>query len=116
MNREEILDKARKENKGADIVGQEVHCKSSSIAGAGMLTIGAFLNLIGTIKFDHSCALFPVMFCSYAAIQGITKFIIGVRRGSVKLNIPWLLYGLLMTFFTVSMTYFWFRKMKEGAA
>ena len=116
MNKEEILAKARKENKGADIVDLEVQSKARGIAGAGMLLLGAMLNLIGLLKFNQSCSLFPVMFCSYAAIQGITQFILGKRRGSTKLGAMWLVYGLLMTGFTVLLTIDLFRKLKAGTA
>ncbi|MCR4761327.1 MAG: DUF6442 family protein [Oscillospiraceae bacterium] len=116
MNRAEILEKARKENKGADIVELEVQSKARGIAGAGMLVLGALLNLIGSLVYDRSCSLFPVMFCSYAAIQGISQFILGKRRGSTKLGAVWLLYGLLMTAFTAAFICFLFRDMKAGRA
>ncbi len=114
MNKEEILAKARKENKGADIVDLEVQSKARGIAGAGMLLLGATLNLIACLCFDYSCPLYKVMFSSYAAIQGISLYILGKRRGSTKLTELWLLFGVAMTFFTIGFIVFFFRDLKKG--
>ena len=114
MTKDEILAKARKENKGADIVELEVQNKARGIAGAGMLLIGASMNLISSLVYDRSCRLFPIMFCSYAAIQGLTQFMLGKRRGSTKLTGLWLFYGLLMTGFTVTLIYKLFRDLNAG--
>lgn len=116
MNKEEILAKSRRENKGKDIVELEVQSKARGIAGAGCLFLGATLNLIACLVFDYSSPLYPVIFCSYAAIQGISQYILGKRRGSTNLTALWLGYGLLMAFFTVAMSIDFFRKVKNGAA
>ena len=114
MNREEILERARKENKGADIVDLEVQSKARGIAGAGMLLLGASLNLIGSLVYNRSCRLFPIVYCSYAAIEGISHFLLGKRRGSTKLSGLWLFYGLMMTAFTVIFIYELFRDLNAG--
>ena len=117
MTKDEILEKSRKENKGADIVELEVQSKARGIAGAGMLFLGATLNLIACFMFEgYTCPLYQVMFCSYAAIQGIAQYILGKRRGSTTMTGLWLGFGLLMAFFTVCFTINFFRSLQTGEA
>ena len=58
MDKNEILERSRKENQGADLVELEVGRKSRGIAGAVTLTICAVLNLISTFAFDQPMPLF----------------------------------------------------------
>ena len=115
MNKEEILAKARKENKGKDIAGLEVQSKAHGIAGAGMLLLCATVNLIASLMFDCRGTFFQIMFCCYNAIFGIVRYIAGKRRGVVSdWNAVWLMFGLLMTGFGVEMVYVLFRDLKAG--
>ena len=92
MDKNEILERSRKENQGADLVELEVGRKSSGIAGAASLCIGAVLNLISTCFFDTPMHLFWVMFFSYSAAQGISRLILDKRRGR-KTQGVWIFYG-----------------------
>ncbi|MBP0970550.1 MAG: hypothetical protein J5753_00790 [Oscillospiraceae bacterium] len=115
MNKDEILEKARKENKGKDIAGLEVQSKAHGIAGAGMLLLCATVNLIASLMFDCRGTFFQIMFCGYNAIFGIVRYIAGKRRGVVSdWNAVWLMFGLLMTGFGVEMVYVLFRDLKAG--
>ena len=115
MNKEDILEKARKENKGKDIAGLEVQSKAHGIAGAGMLLLCATVNLIASLMFDCRGTFFQIMFCCYNAIFGIVRYIAGKRRGVVlDWNAVWLMFGLLMTGFAAEMIYVLFRDLKAG--
>ena len=95
MDKNEILERSRKENQGADLVELEVGRKSSGIAGAVTLMICAVLNLISTFFFDQPMPLFWVMFFSYSAAQGISRVILDKRRGR-KTAAIWAFYAVFM--------------------
>ena len=116
MNKEEILAKARKENKGKDIAGLEVQSKAHGIAGAGVLLLCATVNLIASFMFEgRRGTFFQIMFCCYNAIFGIVRYIAGKRRGVVSdWSAVWLMFGLLMTGFAAEMIYVLFRDLKAG--
>ena len=101
MNKEEILAKAREENKGADIAEVAVQSRARAFAGTGMLIIGALLNLICNNLFRQRYPEFWVMFFGYFAIHGIVHFILGRKKTHTALNIMYLLYGLFMAVMTV---------------
>lgn len=115
MTKEEILDRARRENKGADIVDLEIQSKSRGLAGAISMTVGAALNLLCDMLFDHSFPLFWVMFFSYLAAWGFSNSILGLRNGRREKLVIWLLYGLLMLVMTVLAVIRLFAQMKAGA-
>ena len=114
MTKEEILEKARLENKGADIVDLEIQSKSRGLAGALSMTVGAALNLICDIWFDHSFPLFWVMFFSYLGAWGFSNAILGIRSGRKDKLVIWLLYGLLMLVMTVLAVIKLFMQRKAG--
>ena len=116
MNKDEILAKARKENKGADIAELAVQSKAHGIAGAVVLLLCATVNLIASIQFEERRGnFFQVVFCGYNAIFGIVRYIAGKRRGVVsEWNAIWLVFGLAMTAFTVSFVFFLLRDLKAG--
>ena len=116
MNKDEILEKARGENKGKDLAALEVQSKAHGIAGAGVLLLCATVNLIASFVFEeHRANYFQIAFCSYNAIFGIVRYIAGKRRRIVSdWSALWLVYGLLMTDFAVEMVYFLFRDLKAG--
>lgn len=118
MNKEDILAKARKENKGKDIAELEVQSKAHGIAGAAVLLLCASVELIAAIMYEgHRGMFFRIMFSAYNAIFGIVRYIAGKRRGVVsEWSTVWLAYGLLMTGFTVAFLCFLFRDLKAGAA
>ena len=117
MNKEDILAKARKENKGKDIAELAVQSKAHGIAGAAVLLLCASVELIATFMYEgHRGAFFRIVFSGYNAIFGIVRYIAGKRRGVVsEWGAVWLLYGLLMTGFTVAFLCFLFRDLKAGA-
>lgn len=117
MNKDDILARARKENKGKDIAELEVQSKAHGIAGAAVLLLCATVELIATVMYeDYRGAFLRIMFCIYNAIFGIVRYIAGKRRGVVsEWGTIWLLYGLLMTGFTVAFLCFLFRDLKAGA-
>lgn len=114
MDKNEILERSRKENQGADLVELEVGRKSSGIAGAASLCIGAVLNLISTFFFDTPMHLFWVMFFSYSAAQGISRLILDKRRGRKTQGI-WIFYGFFMAAAAILAIVRLFRFLKEGS-
>ena len=115
MNKEEILAKARKENKGADIVDLEVQSKSRGIAGAAAMLLGAVINLLCDIICNRSSPIFWVMFFCYLAALGCSNFILGIKNGRRKNSIVWLLYGAGMGVMTVLAVIRLFTELKAGA-
>ncbi len=117
MNKDDILARARKENKGKDIAELEVQSKAHGIAGAAVLLLCASVELIAAIMYeDYSGVFFRIMFCIYNAIFGIVRYIAGKRNGaSQETGSLWLVFGLLMTGFTVAFLCFLFRDLKAGA-
>ena len=95
MDKNEILERSRQENQGADLVELEVARKSGNIAGAATLMICAALNLISTFFFDQPMPLFWVMFFGYSAAQGIARVILNRRRGR-KTAFLWVFYAVFM--------------------
>lgn len=117
MNKEEILAKARTENKGKDIAELEVQSKAHGIAGAAVLLLCATVELVASLYGYRSSQFFRIMFCSYNAIFGIVRYIAGKRHGaSQEKGSLWLLFGLLMTGFTVAFLCFLFHDLKAGTA
>ena len=117
MNKEEILAKARMENKGQDIAELAVQSKAHGIACAAVLLLCASVELIATFMYEEYRGMFfRIMFCSYNAIFGIVRYIAGKRHGaSQEKGSLWLVFGLFMTYFTVTFLYFLFRDLKAGA-
>ena len=101
MNKEEILAKARKENKGKDVADLEIQSKAKSFAGGITLTAGAVMNLIGEVVFDRSLPEFWVMFFCYWAVMGIVQFILNKKNGRNERSGLWLAYGIFMAVMTV---------------
>ena len=101
MNKEEILAKAREENKGADIAEVAVQSRARAFAGTGMLIIGALLNCYCQTQLRRSFPEFWVMFFGYFAVHGIVHFVLGRKKTDAAENIVYLLYGLFMTVMTV---------------
>ena len=100
MTKEQILEKSRNENKGADLATLDAQRKSMMIAGSAALTLGALMNFICQIKYDQSSPIFWVMFFGYSAAQGISYFILSLRRtGSLKW--VYIAYGVFMLIMTV---------------
>ena len=114
MNRDEILEKARKESKGADIAEVEAQSRARAFAGNGMLIIGAFLNLICSHRFSQRYPEFWVMFFGYFAVHGIVHFVLGRKKTDAAENIVYLLYGLFMTVMTVLAVIRFFRLRTAG--
>ena len=114
MNKEEILAKAREENKGADIAEVAVQSRARAFAGTGMLIIGALLNLICNNLFRQRYPEFWVMFFGYFAVHEIVHFILGRKKTHTALNIGYLLYGLFMSAMTVLAVIEMFRKLNAG--
>ncbi len=101
MNKDEILAKARQENKGKDVADLEIQSKAKSFAGGITLTAGAVMNLIGEVVFDRSLPEFWVMFFCYWAVMGIVQFILNKKNGRNERGGLWLAYGLFMAVMTV---------------
>lgn len=116
MNKEEILAKAREENKGADIAEVAVQSRARAFAGTGMLIIGALLNWYCQTQLRRSFPEFWVMFFGYFAVHGIVHFIIGRKKSHIARNTGYLLYGLFMTVMTVLAVIEMFRKLMNGTA
>ena len=114
MNKEEILAKARKENKGADIAEIETQSRARAFAGCGMLIIGAVLNGYCQTQLRRSFPEFWVMFFGYFAVHGIVHFFLGRKKSHTALNIGYLLYGLFMSVMTVLAVIEMFRKLNAG--
>lgn len=116
MNKKVIPVKSRREHKGRDLAELEVQSKAHGIAGAAVLLLCATVELIAAIMYeDYRGAFLRIMFCSYNAIFGIVRYIAGKRRGVVSAwGAVWLLYGLVMIYFTVSFLCFLFRDLKAG--
>ena len=114
MTKEEILERARKENKGADIVDLEIQSKSRGLAGTGALLLGAVLNLINDVKFDHGCPEFWVMFFSYSMLLGISNFVLSAKHNQDKKKWIWLFYGVFMLVMTITAILRLFSKLKVG--
>lgn len=110
MTKEEILAKARRENKGKDIVDLEIQSKSQSIAGATAMVIGAVLNIRGSFP------IFWVMFFCYSSVFGFSNMILGVKCGRNKGFVIWLIYGLIMLVMTVLAIIRLFTEVKTGKA
>lgn len=102
MNKDEILEKSRKENKGGDLVQMEIQSKSRGMAGAAAMLLGATINLIGTVAFDRYFPEFWVMFFGYTAAQGIAEYVLCCRRGRRKSGIVALAYGIFMLSMTAA--------------
>ena len=87
------------------------------IAGAAVLLLCASVELIATVMYeDYRGVFFRIMFCIYNAIFGIVRYIAGKRNGaSQETGSLWLVFGLLMTGFTVAFLCFLFRDLKAGA-
>lgn len=101
MTKEDILAKARKENKGADVVMLEANAKANGIAGAASMLIGAVLNLLSQRFCDRDVPEFWVMIFTYWASLGLSKFILLRKRGCQKQSWVWLIYGAVMTVMVV---------------
>ena len=116
MNKEEILAKARKENKGHDLAEVAVQGRARAFAGIGMLIIGAVLNWYCQMHFRRSFPEFWVMFFGYFAVHGIVHFILGRKKTHTALNVGYLLYGMIMTVMTVEAVRVMFRNLMNGTA
>lgn len=101
MDREEILDKARKENKGKDIADLEIQNKAKGVAGALTLLAGAIMNLLNDIIFNRSFPEFWVMIFCYWAVMGIVQFVLNKKNGQNSRSGLWLVYGIFMAVMTV---------------
>ena len=101
MNKEEILSKARVENKGADIVALEAEAKGKGVAGSAAMIIGAMLNLIAGIKYDRKIPEFYAAFFGYFAAFGISEFFLLRKRGAKLQGWLWLACGIFMAVMTV---------------
>ncbi|MBQ5316452.1 MAG: hypothetical protein J6I96_02755 [Oscillospiraceae bacterium] len=101
MTREEVLSRSRKENSGADLVSLRIAGVSRGLAGAGVMIIGAVLNLIASIRYDARSPVFWAMFFGYSAIQGISAFILMKKNGINGRSWLWLAYGAFMGIMTV---------------
>ena len=115
MTKEDILAKARKENKGADIVTMEAQTKANSIAGAATLLIGTALYLIESMRYDRELPEFWAVYFVYWAVSGFAKFLLLRKRGVQKQSWIWLLYGVVMLFMTVLALIKTFQQLKAGA-
>ncbi|MCR4646242.1 MAG: DUF6442 family protein [Oscillospiraceae bacterium] len=96
MTKEEILEKSRQENKGADLAELEVANKSKSIAGAVAMVLGAVVNIIYTFLTGKGNQLFWVMFFGYNAAQCIVMGIL-YRKHEQK-GKDWTYLGLGIVF------------------
>ncbi|MBP0989028.1 MAG: hypothetical protein J6S92_12230 [Oscillospiraceae bacterium] len=101
MTKEDILAKARKENKGADVVMLEANAKANGIAGAASMLIGAVLILLSQRFCDREVPEIWVMIFTYWASHGLSKFILLRKRGCQKQSWVWLIYGAVMTVMVV---------------
>ena len=115
MTKEDILAKARKENKGADIVTMEAQTKANSIAGAATLLIGAVLYMIESMRYDRELPEFWAVYFVYWAVYGFSKFLLLRRRGVKKQSWLWLAYGVFMLFMTILALIKTFQKLRAGA-
>ena len=115
MTKEEILEKSRQENKGADLVTLDISNKSRGIAGAGTLVLGAVIHCIVTFLYDIDFTIFWVIFFGYSSIQGISYFILTRIKGKVRMqDWLWLAYGLFMLCFTVIAICKLFAELQSG--
>lgn len=101
MNKEEILAKAREENKGADIAEIETQARARAFAGFGMLLIGTIVNLYCQLQFSRSFPVFWVMFFSYSAAYDLIRYILSRKNQHTAVNILHLIYGIFMAVMTV---------------
>lgn len=111
MTREEILEKSRKENKGADLVELQVATLAGRIAGSAALLLGAIINVIYTIWFDQHCTIFWVMFFGYNAAQGIVMGLLYLRHERKAKGWGYLAYGIVFALMTVYAIYLSLRDM-----
>ena len=114
MNREEILAKAREENKGADIAEIETQSRARAFAGIGMLIIGALVNLYCQMQFSRSFPVFWVMFFGYSAAHDLIHYILSRKNQHSVQNTVHLVYGLFMAVMTVLAVIETFRKLMNG--
>jgi hypothetical protein len=101
MTKEDILAKARKENKGADIVMLEANAKANGIAGAAVILCGSLIGLFANMYYDREVPEIWVMIFTYWASHGLSKFILLRKRGCQKQSWVWLIYGAVMTVMVV---------------
>ena len=101
MTKEDILAKARKENKGADVVMLEANAKANGIAGAASMLIGAVLILLSQRFCDRDVPEFWAMFFMYWGVHGVAKSVLLRKRGCQKQSWVWLIYGAVMTVMVV---------------
>ena len=115
MKKEEILAKSRRENKGRDIVELEVENEARGFAGASAMLIGTAVYFAARHLYDYRLPGFWVIFCGYFGVWGITRFLLGRRRGlSGRKRILWLFYGLLMLLLTANEIIVLFEMLKAG--
>ena len=115
MTKEDILAKARRENKGADIVTMEAQTKANSIAGAATLLIGTALYVFESMRYDRELPEFWAVYFVYWAVYGFSKFLLLRRRGVKPQSWIWLVYGLVMLCLTVPALLKTFQLLKAGA-
>ncbi len=101
MTKEEILDRARKENKGADLAELEVANKSKSIAGAVAMVLGAAVNIIYTFLTGKGNQLFWVMFFGYNAAQCIVMGILYRKHEQKGKDWTYLGFGIVFAVLTI---------------
>ncbi|MBR3045916.1 MAG: hypothetical protein IKI45_15715 [Oscillospiraceae bacterium] len=101
MNKEEILAKSRKENKGADLVALEADSHSGKFAGAAAILLGAILNGIAMIRYNRALPEFLAIFFCYQAAQGLARGLLLLVGGRKAAGLGWLAYGFVMLAATV---------------
>ena len=101
MTREEILEKSRKENKGADLVELQIASLAARIAGSAALILGALINLIYTIWLDQKCTIFWVMFFGYNAAQWIVMGILYKKHEQKGKGWTYLGFGIVFAVLTI---------------
>lgn len=115
MNKKEIPVKSRREHKGRDLAELETENEAQGFAGASALLIGTAVYFAARHLYDYRLPGFWVIFCSYFGVWGITRYLLGRRRGlSGRKRILWLFYGLLMLLLTVNEIIVLFQMLKAG--
>lgn len=114
MKKEEILEKSRQENKGADLVVAESNRKAQGIAGAVSIFLGATLNLAASAYTDYRFPELWAMFFTYAGTQGAVNALSAVRHGKKDAALLWGGYALFMLFCAGMNVVQFFQALKAG--
>ena len=89
MDKDEILERSRKENRDMDLVEQEVFHRASQIALGVSLAVCALISILSAFGGSMNCSVWVVQFSMLSAIM-LVKFAKLKRRHELVVG---LLYG-----------------------